>query len=130
MNAQTPTSETETNCYYKWAKKFDERGAEDIADGIYTDVIISFRTGPDAECYNGKCEVKGGVVVAMYMKLEDGTYEQIKKKPRHENISMTITNGMSSPFLTIDGELINVLFIKKIKPKKASFQKAVEPTDD
>lgn len=123
-------SNEDSNCYYKWAKKFDERGAEEVPDGIYTDVIISFRMGPDAECYNGKCEVKAGKVVAMYMKLEDGSYEQIKKKPKYENVPQAITNGISSPYLTIDGELINVIFVKKMKPKKAAFQKAVEPTDD
>lgn len=66
----------------------------------------------------------------MYMKLEDGSYELIKKKPKYDNVPLVITNGMSSPYLTIDGELLNVLFIKKIKPKKASFKKAAEPTDD
>jgi len=128
-NAQN-TSPEETNCYYKWAKKFDERGADEIADGTYSDIIISFRMGSDADCYDGKCDVKGGRVTAMYMKLEDGSYEQIKKKPKYENVPLVITNGMSSPYLTIDGELLNVLFIKKIKPKKASFKKAAEPTDD
>lgn len=120
----------DSNCYYKWAKKFDERGAEEVPDGVYTDVIISFRIGPDAECYNGKCEVKGGKVIAMYMKLEDGSYEQIKKKPKYDNVPMAITNGISSPYLTIDGELINVIFVKKMKPKKAAFQKAIDPSED
>ncbi len=128
-NAQN-TSNEETNCYYKWAKKFDERGAEEIADGSYLDVIISFRSGSEAECFNGKCDVKAGRVTTMYLKMEDGSFEVIKKKPRYDNVPLVITNGMTSPYLTIDGELINVLFVKKIKPKKASFQKAAEPTDD
>ena len=128
-NAQNTSSE-ETNCYYKWAKKFDERGADEIADGSYPDVIISFRSGSESDCFNGKCDVKGGRVMAMYLKMEDGSFELLKKKPKYENVPLTITNGMSSPYLTIDGELISVLFIKKIKPKKASFQKAAEPTDD
>jgi len=37
---------------------------------------------------------------------------------------------MSSPLLTMESELINVLFVKKIKPKKAGFVKAAEPSDD
>jgi hypothetical protein len=127
--AQNASTE-ESNCYYKWAKKFDERGSEEIADGSYPDVIISFRSGSDADCFNGKCDVKAGRVTAMYLKMEDGSYETVKKKPKYDNVPLIITNGMSSPYLTIDGELINVLFIKKIKPKKASFQKAAEPTDD
>lgn len=123
------TTETETNCYLKWAQKFEERGADDVADGTYTDVIITFRNGSDAQCFNGKCEVRDGKVVAMYIKLENGTYEQVKKKLRYE-FPVTITNGISKTVLTVDDELINVLFIKKIKPKKAGFEKAPDPADD
>lgn len=120
----------ENNCYTKWAQKFQDRGAEDVADGSYADVIISIRSGADAECYNGKCDVKEGKISAMYIKMEDGNYEPIKKKSRYENVPLVITNGMSSPLLTMESELINVLFVKKIKPKKAGFVKAAEPTDD
>jgi hypothetical protein len=130
QNATTKKTEEENNCYTKWAQKFQDRGAEDIADGSYADVIISIRFGADAECYNGKCDVKEGKVVAMYIKLEDGTFELMKKKSRYENVPLVITNGMSSPLLTVDSELINVLFIKKIKPKKAGFVKAADPSDD
>lgn len=120
----------ETNCYLKWAQKFENRGAEDVADGIYSDVIITFRNGNDAECFNGRCEVKEGKVKAMYIKMEDGSYEQVKKKPKYENVPLVITNGMSKTLLTMEDELINVLFIKKIKPKKAGFEKAADPSDD
>ncbi|MCW3084281.1 MAG: hypothetical protein JWP12_1647 [Bacteroidetes bacterium] len=130
-NAQTaPKKEEETNCYLKWAQKFEERGAEDIADGTYTDVIISFRNGGDAECFNGKVDVKGGKVMAMYLKKEDGSFEIVTKKSKYDKVPVTITNGMSSTIVTKDDELINVLFVKKIKPKKAGFEKAADPTDD
>jgi len=133
-NAQTAAKKTtpsdpDNNCYLKWAQKFEERGAEDVADGVYTDVIITFRNGSDAQCYNGKCEVKEGKVIAMYIKLENGSYEQVKKKLRYE-FPVTITNGISKTVLTVDDELINVLFIKKIKPKKAGPEKAPEPDDN
>lgn len=121
--------EEDSNCYIKWAQKFEARGAEDVADGTYSDVIITFRTGSDAECFNGKCDVKDGRIIAMYTKLEDGTYALVKKKLRYD-FPVTITNGMSKTIPTLDDELINVLFVKKIKPKKASFEKAAEPTDD
>jgi hypothetical protein len=120
----------DNNCYNKWAQKFEDRGADEVADGTYSDVIITIRSGADAECYNGKCDVKEGKVTAMYLKMEDGSYEQLKKKSRYEGVPLVITNGMSSPLLTMDSELINVLFVKKIKPKKAGFVKAAEPTDD
>ncbi|MDP1747403.1 MAG: hypothetical protein Q8L90_17655 [Bacteroidota bacterium] len=121
--------EEESNCYIRWAQKFEARGAEDVADGTYSDVIITFRTGSDAECFNGKCDVKDGRIIAMYTKLEDGTYALVKKKLRYD-FPVTITNGMSKTVPTLDDELINVLFVKKIKPKKASFERAAEPTDD
>lgn len=126
----TKKTEEESNCYTKWAQKFQDRGAEDVIDGTYNDVIVTIRSGGDAECYNGKCDVKDGRVVAMYLKMEDGSYELVKRKSRYENVPLVITNGMSSPLLTMDSELINVLFVKKIKPKKAGFVKAAEPTDD
>jgi hypothetical protein len=133
LTAQTPggskAQEPETNCYLKWAQKFEDRGAEDVADGVYTDVIITFRHGSEADCYNGKCEVKDGRITAMYIKMEDGNYELVKKKLRYD-FPITITNGMSKTVLTFEDELINILFIKKIKAKKAGFVKAPEPTDD
>ncbi|HET6227967.1 MAG TPA: hypothetical protein VFF27_16910 [Bacteroidia bacterium] len=136
VHAQTDPKTTEakvgdpaTNCYLKWAQKFEARGADDVADGIYTDVIITVRNGSEAECYNGKCEVKEGKIVGMYRKLEDGTFELLKNKLRYE-FPITITNGMSKTVVTYEDELINVLFIKKIKAKKAGFVKAAEPTDD
>jgi uncharacterized protein YxeA len=58
--------EEESNCYLKWAQKFEARGAEDVADGTYTDVIITFRNGSSAECFNGKCDVKDGKITAIY----------------------------------------------------------------
>ena len=129
QTAATKKTESES-CYAKWAQKFEDRGAEDVVDGSYSDVIISVRSGADAECYNGKCDVKEGKVTAMYLKMEDGSYELMKKKSRYENVPLVITNGMSSPLLTMDSELINVLFVKKIKPKKAGFVKAADPSDD
>jgi hypothetical protein len=123
-------SEDELNCYLKWAQKFESRGAEEVADGSYSDVIITFRNGGDAECYNGKCDIKDKKLVAMYLKMEDGSYELVKKKSKYDNIPVTIINGMSSTIVTKEDELINVLFVKKIKPKKAGFEKAPDPNDD
>ena len=130
VSAQTvKKSDEDSNCYLKWAHKFETRGAEDIVDGTYPDVIITVRNGSEADCFTGKADVKEGKVVAMYVKLEDGKFEQMKKKARFD-IPITITNGMSLSFITMDDEIINVLFIKKIKAKKAGFEKAAEPTDD
>ncbi len=66
------------NCYSKWARKFETRGAEDVVDGTYSDVIISIRNGSkgNIDCYEGKCDIVGGKIIAMYLKLEDGKFEQ------------------------------------------------------
>ncbi|MFI5151193.1 MAG: hypothetical protein ACHQRM_15790 [Bacteroidia bacterium] len=126
--AQAPTTVEEPNCYLKWIKKFEERGGEDVADGSYTDVIITFRTGSNATCYNGKVEVKGQSILAFYIKRDDGSYEQVKKKMKF-NGPVMIIGGVSQTMLTIEDELINVMFPSKIKPKKAGFSKAPEPDD-
>jgi hypothetical protein len=125
----TKKSVEEINCYLKWAQKFEIRGAEDVADGSYADVIITFRNGSEADCFNGKCDVKDGKIIAIYTKLEDGTFELVKKKFK-SGFPATITNGMSNTVLTLENELINVLFVKKIKPKKATPQKAADPSED
>lgn len=131
VNAQAVKKiEEDQNCYLKWAQKFETRGADEVADGVYSDVIITFRNGSEAECYNGKCEVKEGKVIAIYLKMEDGSYELVKKKSKYDNIPMKVTNGMTNTIVTMEDELINVLFVKKIKPKKAGFEKAANPNDD
>jgi hypothetical protein len=58
----------ELNCYNKWAAKFEERGAEPVADGIYEDVIITNRQGAKAVCNNGKAEVRDGKVIKFYIR--------------------------------------------------------------
>ena len=119
----------ETNCYLKWAQKFEDRTAFDVEDGSYTDVIITFRNGSNANCFNGKADVKNNMVTGMYLKLEDGTFEQVKRKWKYEIKDVTIQNGISKTLITVDDELINVMFVKKIKPKKKGYEKAPDPSD-
>jgi hypothetical protein len=128
-NAQ---NNTESNCYLKWVKKFEERGSDDIADGTYDDVIITYRTGhgTGADCYNGKVEVAGGKIVKMWLKQDGGTYEPIEKKSKFPNTELKIVNGISTTLLTNEDILINVIFYKKLKAKKPGYQKAPEPGDD
>jgi len=128
LTAQT-TAEEPNNCYTKWKNKFEERGAEEVKDGTYDDVIITTRNGSNATCYTGRAEVKAGKVTAMFLRLEDGSYEQVKKKLKFD-VPMTITNGISAALLTMDDQLINVIFPKTLKPKKAGYLKAPEPADD
>jgi hypothetical protein len=132
INAQGASTksnaEDDGNCFTKWTKKFELRGADAVADGTYSDVIITIRNleSNTIDCLVGKCDVRGGVITAMYLKLNDGKYEQLIRKPRYEQV-ITINNGMSKPYMTIDEDIINVLFVKKLKAKKAEFQKAPDP---
>jgi hypothetical protein len=132
VQVQAQNEETrELNCYNKWSVKFDERGAEEVADGIYTDVIITSRVGSKANCYNGKAEVSGKKLVKCYIILQDGSYEEVKRTWKNTSPKeIMIINGISQSMITVHNELINVLWPKKIKPKKAAAQKAPEPTDD
>lgn len=129
--AQVKTDITDLNCYNKWSVKFEERGAEDVKDGSYSDVIISFRQGAKADCYTGKVEVMGGKVVHFFTETVDGQYTEVKKswKPGSEK-DITIVNGISKTMITIHNELINVIWPNKIKPKKAALKRAPEPVDD
>ncbi len=121
----------ELTCYNKWSQKFDERGAEEVADGVYTDVIITSRSGATAKCYSGKAEVLNKKLLRCYIILEDGSFEEVKRTWKsNSNKEVVIINGISSTMITVHNELINVLWPKKIKAKKAAPKIAPEPTDD
>ena len=124
------TAKIELNCYNKWAQKFDERGAEDVADGTYTDVIVTFRNGSNAECFQGKAIVKEHKVETFYIMLDDGTYDPVQRVWKNDVKDVTINNGISKTLITKDNQLVNIIWQKKIKAKKAGFKKAPEPTDD
>lgn len=130
-NLSAQEEKNELNCYNKWAIRFEERGAEDIADGVYTDVIITIRLGAKATCYSGKAEVLKKKLLKCYIVREDGTYEEVARTwKNNSNKEVEIINGMTRPMISVHNELINVLWPNKVKPKKASFKKAPEPTDD
>ena len=121
----------ELNCYNKWAIKFEERGADEVADGIYDDVIITNRQGPKATCLTGRAEVRNGFLTHIWMLLSDGTYEELRRTwKNNSNENVNITNGISRPMLSMQGELFNVLWPNKIRPKKAKPIAAADPTDD
>ena len=124
------TAKIELNCYNKWAQKFEVRGADDVADGSYTDVIVTFRNGANAECFQGKAIVKEHKVEIFYIMLDDGTYDQVQRVWKSDVKDISINNGISKTLITKDNQLVNIIWPKKIKPKKAGFKKAAEPTDD
>ncbi|MCC7051404.1 MAG: hypothetical protein IT239_06480 [Bacteroidia bacterium] len=124
------TNEGDVNCYQKYAKIFETRGATDVEDGTYTDIILSFRRGSNADCYNGKVIIEGKHLKEMYIKFSDNTFEKVEKKFKGDISKISIVNGMSETMITKDDELINVIFPKKLKPKKKEYQRAAEPVID
>ncbi len=116
------------NCYDKYNKKFTERGANNVKDGWYENVVITFRQGNEADCFLGKVQVEKGEVTQMYLKNEDGTY-QIFNRNWREVAKTTISNGISKSRLTIDGEIVNVIFTSSIKPPKKKIATAPSPDD-
>jgi len=121
----------ELTCYNKWSQKFDERGAEEVEDGIYTDVIITSRIGSKANCWSGKAEVRNKKLIKCWIIKEDNSEEEVTRTwKNNSNKDVTIINGVSTSMITVHNELINVLWPKKIKAKKAAAKKAPDPTDD
>lgn len=131
FKAISQEKQPELNCYNKWAAKFEDRGADPVADGVYEDVIITNRQGNRATCHAGKAEVHKGVITHFYVLLSDGSHEEVKRTWKNNtNQNVTIINGISKSMLSVHGELINVLWPSKIKPKKAKPVMAAEPSDD
>ncbi len=131
LSSFSQENQVELNCYNKWAVKFEDRGAEDVKDGVYEDVIVTNRQGAKAICNNGKAEVKNGIIVRFYILLSDNSYEEVKRTWKNKsNENVTIINGISKSMVSVHGELINVLWPKKIKAKKAKPTAAPEPTED
>jgi hypothetical protein len=129
--AQKKAEAVELNCYNKWAVKFEERGAEDVKDGVYTDVIVTFRAGPKADCFSGKAEVLDGKLIHFYTENVQGEFTRVDKqwKPTSPK-DITIVNGISTTMITNNNELINVIWPNKLKAKKPALKRAPEPTDD
>jgi hypothetical protein len=118
----------ELNCYDKYSKKFEERGANEVENGWHEDVIVTFRKGGNADCYPAKVKVEELKVTQIYLKYADGTFEIYKKnfKPGGE---FSIINGISQTKITVEDELVNVIFVKHIKPPKKKLVAAPDPDD-
>ena len=127
-------SKTELTCYTKYAQVFEKRGANEVIDGTYDNVIISIRKGSMADCFYGKVTVKNGFVdyQNMFLKFEDDTYEKLDLQFKYKDKEklVTVVNGISNVILTDEEELVNVLFVKNIKPKKKKYAKAADPDFD
>lgn len=117
------------NCYQDYAKIFETRGADEVADGTYDNVVITIRKGTFADCFIGKVTVEGGKIDGnnIQIQLVDKTFEQLEKRSKYDKF-LNITNGISKTMVTVEDELINVMFIKSIKPKKKAYNRAPMPS--
>jgi S1-C subfamily serine protease len=117
------------NCYDAYKQKFAERGANEIKDGWHENVVITFRQGNEADCVLGKVKVEKGSVTQMYLKSVDGTYQVFTKKFKYEDIEPVVSNGISKSKLTIDHEVVNVIFPASIKSPEKKIAAAPNPDD-
>ena len=119
------------NCYQKYIKVFESRGAEEVIDGVYDDVIVSIRKGSFADCFIGKVKVINGNVDARSIQLSfvDGSFEPFERQYKYDE-PVKIINGVSKTMVTTDEELVSIMFVGAIKPKKKALKRAPEPSFD
>lgn len=131
LSAQnTNQQDDDDSCYRKWYRIFKLRGADEVTDGEYDNVIISFRQGTHGNCYYGKCVVKKGKIKELQIKVVDGKYEKVEIDPKED---ILITNGISDAIVAkLKGErqVLNVIFKDKLRPKGNAFEQAPDPDID
>lgn len=120
----------ESSCYNQWAKAFEIRGADEVKDGWHDGVIISIRTGSKTKCYTAKVQVVEASIKEVYIKFVDGKYEVYKPEWKYTDQKAVIINGITKTLQTIDDDLINIIFINHLKPKKKAFELAPLPDPD
>jgi len=125
------TAQESATCYQKYAKVFEIRGANEVEDGTHDDVIITIRKGRFADCFLGKVTVENGEVIPTSIKLSyvDDSFEGLNRSYKYDE-PITIVEGISKTLLTNDEELINIMFVGSIKPKKKALKRAPEPSFD
>mgnify|MGYP005858725077 CR=1 FL=1 len=119
------------NCYQKYIKVFEVRGANVVEDGTYEDVIVTIRKGSFSDCLIGKVEVVNGNIkpASIHLTFVDGSYERLDRSYKYDE-PVNIINGVSKTMVTKDDELINIMFVDAIKPKKKAFKRAPSPDFD
>src|ERR1700740_563378 len=81
------------DCYTEWFKKFEERGADPIDDGNYSDVIITFRKAGHSNCFTGSASVKDSKVESFFLEEENGQLKKISREWESDLKNITITSG-------------------------------------
>ena len=120
----------EKGCHERYVKVFELRGANEVEDGLYDEVVITLRKGTFEDCFVGKVKVENGMVLrnSLALTFVDGSYEQFVRAYKNKE-PVKIINGMTETMITEDDELINVLFVGAIKPKKKAYKRAPIPSN-
>lgn len=128
INAQS--SHDEASCYTQWAKAFEIRGSDEVKDGWHDGVVLSIRSGSKNKCYTAKVQVESGAVKEIFIKFVDGKFDAYKPSWKYQEQKATITNGISKTLQTLEDDLINIIFINHLKPKKKAYELAPMPDID
>jgi len=103
------------DCFKKMELSFQSRGSYTVEDAVHKNVIVS---------YFKRC------IVAIFIQLEDETYELLDKKFYNaDKKAPTIDNGISELITSENGDKFKVVFIDKLKPKNKSYKEAELPDD-
>lgn len=123
------SAQEESTCYQRYAKVFEVRGADAVQDGWHENVVITIRKGSFAECLMGKVLVKNGMVDkrSIALKFVNDQYEKLDRAYKYDEPT-SIFQGISKTMVTLDEELINIMFVDAIKPKKKAFERAPDPS--
>jgi hypothetical protein len=126
--AMSSQAQSDAGCHERYVKVFEVRGANQVQDGLYDEVVITLRKGTFEDCFVGKVKVENGMVLrnSLALTFVDGSYEQFVRAYKNKE-PVKIINGMSETMITEDDELINVLFVGAIKPKKKAYKRAPVP---
>ncbi len=116
-------------CYDEWKKVFENRGAFFVNDGEHDKVVVVVETEKATNCYTASVGVKGGVVISTALYFDDDSYEAVEYEFK-EALAWSINNGMSKTRITVDDEMITIMFTDKIKPKKKKLKSAPKPNFD
>lgn len=123
------SAQEESTCYQRYAKVFEVRGADNVEDGWHENVVITIRKGSFAECLMGKVLVKDGAIDkrSIALKFVNDKYEKLDRAYKYDEPA-NIFQGISKTMVTMDEELINIMFVDAIKPKKKAFERAPDPS--
>ncbi len=122
-------SSQEKTCLEKWQAVFKKRGADAIGDGMHRNVVVSISDKDGTQCFLGKARVERNQVNAIFVLLEDDTYELFEAAQFKEKSFLKIENGITEPWISLDNKAFRVVFIEKLKPKAKEFKQAPDPDD-